>query len=151
LHNYDTNLKVNPPLRTKKDRDALRKALQNGVIDFIASHHQPENPDNKVCEFDHAKNGMETLESVFGAACVCGLSAEEFVKMQTRNIREIFKIDLLSLSKGSKANLTMFLPGAAFVFEEKDVFSKSKNNAFTGKKLKGKVIGIINGDKLFLK
>ena len=70
LASYDTNLKVNPPLRTKKDRDALRNGIKNGMIDFIASHHQPQDWDNKVCEFEYAKNGMEGLESVFGAARV---------------------------------------------------------------------------------
>lgn len=151
LFSYDTNLKVNPPLRTKKDRDALRKGIKDGVIDFIASHHQPQDWDNKVCEFEYAKNGMEGLESVFGAAGICGISAEHFVKMQTENIRNIFKVKNFSLHEGDKANITLFIPGEEFVFEEKDILSKCRNNAFVGKKLKGKVIGIINGDKLFLK
>ena len=150
LMSYDTNLKVNPPLRTKKDRDALKSGIKNGVIDFIASHHQPQDWDSKICEFEYAQKGMEGLESVFGAAGICGISAEDFVKMQTENIRNIFKIDLPSLDKGKKANLTMFIPSEEFVFEEKDILSKCHNNAFIGKKLKGRVIGIINGDKLFL-
>jgi len=151
LASYDTNLKVNPPLRTKQDRDALRNGIKNGVIDFIASHHQPQDWDNKVCEFEYAKNGMEGLESVFGAARVCGVSAEHFVKMQTENIIDIFKIEKNIIDNGRKANLTLFSPDVEFVFEEKDILSKSNNNAFIGKKLKGQVIGIINGDKLFLK
>lgn len=148
---YDTNLKVNPPLRTKKDRKALQNGIKNGIIDFIASHHQPQDWDNKVCEFEYAKNGMEGLESVFGAARICGVSAEHFVKMQTENIRGIFKIEEALIDKGRKANITLFNPDEEYVFEEKDVLSKSKNNAFIGKKLKGRIIGIINGDKLFLK
>ena len=151
LLTYDTNLKVNPPLRTKKDRNALRNGIKNGIIDFIASHHQPQDWDNKVCEFEYAKNGMEGLESVFGAAGVCGVSTEQFVKMQTENIRSIFKIEETLIDKGKKANITLFSPDVEYVFEEKDIFSKSKNNAFVGKKLKGRIIGIINGDKLFLK
>jgi dihydroorotase len=151
LLSYDTNLKVNPPLRTIKDRDALRNGIKNGVVDFIASHHQPQDWDNKVCEFEYAKNGMEGLESVFGAARVCGVSMESFVKMQTENIRNIFKIEKTLLEKGKKANITLFNPDAEYVFEEKDILSKSKNNAFIGKRLKGKVIGIINGDSLLLK
>lgn len=151
LLTYNTNLKVNPPLRTKKDRDALRKGIANGVVDFIASHHQPQNWDNKVCEFEYAKNGMEGLESVFGAARLCGISIENFVKMQTENIRNIFTIDNPSVTKGEKANITLFTPDEEYIFEEKDIFSKCNNNAFVGKKLKGKVIGIINGDNLFLK
>ena len=65
LNNYDTNLKVNPPLRTKKDRDALRNGIKKGTIDFIASHHQPQDWDSKVCEFEYAKNGMEVLGKCF--------------------------------------------------------------------------------------
>ena len=151
LASYDTNLKVNPPLRTKKDRNALRNGIKNGIVDFIASHHQPQDWDNKVCEFEYAKNGMEGLESVFGAACICDVSTETFVKMQSENTRNIFKIESPLIDKGHKANITLFKPGEEYVFEEKDILSKSKNNAFVGKKLKGKVIGIINGDKLFLK
>lgn len=151
LHNYDTNLKVNPPLRTKKDRDALKEGVKNGIVDFVASHHQPQDWDNKVCEFEYAKNGMEGLESVFGAAGICGVSPERFVQMQTENIRSIFKLEHTLIDNGNKANITLFKPGEEYIFEEKDILSKSKNNSFVGKKLKGKVIGIINGDNLFLK
>jgi dihydroorotase len=151
LSSYDTNLKVNPPLRTKKDRDALRNGIKNGTIDFIASHHQPQDWDNKVCEFEYAKNGMEDLECVFGVANICDISIEDFVKMQTENTRSIFKIEDVLIEKGNKANITLFNPDEDYIFEENDIFSKSKNNAFIGKRLKGKAVGIINGDKLFLK
>ncbi|MGN6194428.1 MAG: dihydroorotase [Ginsengibacter sp.] len=150
LMNYDTNLKVNPPLRTKKDRDALREGLKNGTIDFIASHHQPQDWDHKVCEFQYAKNGMETLESIFGAAGAAGVSAETFVTMQTENIHSVFNLPVSTIAEGEKANLTLFVPNVEYVFEEKHILSKSKNNAFVNQKLKGKVIGIINKDQLFL-
>jgi dihydroorotase len=150
LSDYDTNLKVNPPLRSKKDRDALREGIKNGMIDFIASHHQPQDWDHKVCEFQYAKNGMETLESVFGAAGSAGVSAESFVKMQTENIHSIFNLPISSIAEGEKANLTLFVPTDEYVFEEKDILSKSKNNAFINQKLKGKVIGIIHKDQLHL-
>lgn len=150
LSDYDTNLKVNPPLRTKKDRDALREGIKTGIIDFIASHHQPQDWDQKVCEFQYAKNGMETLESVFGAAQICGVNTETFIQMQTENIRKVFNLPLPSIQEGEKANLTLFVPEEEYIFEEKNIFSKSKNNAFIDKKLKGKVIGIINKDRLFL-
>lgn len=150
LTGWDTNLKVNPPLRTKKDRNALREGIKKGVIDFIASHHQPQDWDNKVCEFEYAENGMEGLESVFGVARICGISTETFVKMQTTNIHKIFNLPLSPIAEGENADLTLFLPEGNYVFEEKDIFSKCKNNAFIGKELKGKVIGIINKDMLFL-
>ena len=150
LNDYDTNLKVNPPLRTKNDRDALREGIKNGIVDFIASHHQPQDWDQKVCEFQYAKNGMETLESVFGAARICGISTERFLQMQTENIRQVFNLPLPSIAEGEKANLTIFVPAEEYIFEERNIYSKSKNNAFIDKKLKGKVIGIINKDRLFL-
>ena len=150
INDYDTNLKVNPPLRTKKDRDALREGVKNGTVDFIASHHQPQDWDHKACEFQYAENGMETLESVFGAVCVSGISPETFVKMQTENIRNIFNQSTPSITEGEKANLTFFVPTQEYVFEEKDILSKSRNNAFVNNKLKGKVIGIFNKDRLFL-
>jgi dihydroorotase len=150
LWDYDTNLKVNPPLRRKEDRDALREGIKTGVIDFIASHHQPQDWDHKVCEFQYAKNGMETLESVFGVAGICGVPVETFVKMQTENIGSIFNLAVASINEGEKANLTLFFPDESYVFHEKDILSKSKNNAFINKRLRGKVIGIINKDNLHL-
>ena len=150
VKDYDTNLKVNPPLRIKKDRDALRKGIATGIIDFIASHHEPQDWDHKVCEFQNAQNGMEGLESVFGVAGICGIDTGTFIKMQTENIRRIFNVPQPSLAEGELANLTLFLPDEEYVFEEKNIYSKSKNNAFIDTKLKGKVIGIINKDRLHL-
>ena len=150
IGSYNTNLKVNPPLRTADDRQALRDGLMNGDIDFIASHHQPWDWDHKVCEFDKAASGMEGLESVFGVASACDISVENFIKMQTENIRSVFNLAKLSIAEGEKANLTLFIPGQEFVFIESNILSKSRNNAFIGKKLVGKVFGIINKDKLFL-
>ena len=150
LLGYDTNLKVNPPLRTKEDRDALKEGIKNGVVDFIASHHQPQDWDHKVCEFEYARDGMEGLESVFGVARICGITAEHFVKMQTENTRAIFNLPLSNIDKNELANLTLFNSDEEYTFEEKNIYSKCRNNAFIGKTLKGKVIGIINGDKVFL-
>lgn len=150
LTGYDTNLKVNPPLRTKEDRDAMQKGILDGDIDFIASHHQPQDWDHKVCEFEYAKFGMEGLESVFGVAGMCGIDPELFVKMQTENIRRIFNISLPEIAEGKEAKLTFFTNGNEYLFEEKHIFSKCRNNAFLNKKLKGKAIGIINKEKLFL-
>ena len=150
LKNYDTNLKVNPPLRSREDMLALREGIKNGVIDFIASHHQPQHWDDKTCEFEYAKYGMIGLESVFGAAGICGIKSDEFIKMQTENIRKIFNVEVPQITTGVKANLTLYDPNAEYIFEEKNIYSKSRNSPYTGKKLKGKSFGIINGDKLFL-
>src|SRR6185437_5614857 len=127
LAEYDTNLKVNPPLRTKDDRKALRDAVKKGVIDFIASHHQPQDWDHKVCEFEYAKNGMEGLESVFGVAGICGIPVENFITMQTDNVRRTFNLPVPSFAEGSSANLTMFVPDEEYLFEENNILSKCKN------------------------
>ena len=150
LATYNTNLKVNPPLRTKVDMLALREGLKNGLIDCIASHHQPQDWDCKTCEFEYAKNGMTGLESLFGVMGMCEINVVDFVKMQSENSRKLFALPVPEIKEGAKANLTLFAPGVEYVFTEENIYSKSKNNAFIGKQLKGKTIGIINGDKLFL-
>lgn len=150
LTDYDTNLKVNPPLRSTADREALRKGVADGTIDFIASHHNPQDWDHKICEFEYAKNGMEGLESVFGVAGICGIQPEQFVKMQTENIRAIFNLPVPEIKENENANLTLFIKDEEYIFEKKDIFSKCDNNAFINKTLKGKVAGIINGERLFL-
>jgi dihydroorotase len=150
LSTYNTNLKVNPPLRKREDMLALREGVKNGMIDFIASHHQPQDWDNKICEFEYAKNGMTGLESLFGAIGVCELNIADFVKMQSESIRKFFGIPVPEIKKGEKANLTLFIPELKYVFTEQHIYSKSKNNAFIGKELKGKAVGVINGEKVFL-
>lgn len=150
LKDYDTNLKVNPPLRTKEDMLALRKGIKDGSVDFIASHHQPQHWDDKTCEFEYAKYGMTGLESVFGVAGICGINYNDFIKMQTENIRKVFNVELPQLKTGSKASITLFDPDAEYIFEEKNIYSRSHNSPYIGKTLKGKTFGIINGDKLFL-
>lgn len=150
LADYDTNLKVNPPLRTKADREALREALKEGTIDFIASHHLPQDYDHKVCEFEKASFGMETLEAVFGAAGASGISTERFVEMQTTHIRQIFGVPQVLVEEGVEAKLTLFVPDRDYTFSIKEIKSLSRNNAFVDKSLKGKVIGIINKEHLNL-
>ncbi|MBL7726983.1 MAG: dihydroorotase, partial [Dinghuibacter sp.] len=80
LEQYNTHLKVNPPLRTATDRDALRQALADGVIDCVTSFHQPHEWDAQQCEFEYAAWGMEGLESCFGAlAAIPGITPEKIV------------------------------------------------------------------------
>lgn len=153
LQDYDTNLKVNLPLRTREDREALQTGLTDGTIDCIASHHIPQNYDSKVCEFEYAKNGMTGLESLFGAVASVISNRwpiEALIDTLSISPRKIFGLPIPQLQEGAVATLTLFNPGIAYTFDEQNIRSKSKNNAFTGKELKGKVIGIINGDKIYL-
>lgn len=150
LQGYDTNLKLEPPLRTKADMLAIRAALLDGTIDCLASHHLPQHWDNKVCEFEYAKPGMISLETMFAASGEAGLPAEDFVQMQTINVRTIFGLAIPAIKEGETASLTLFTPGTSFVFEDTMIRSGSKNSPFIGKELKGKVVGIINNNMVLL-
>ncbi len=150
LQSYDANLKLNPPVRNRTDMLALRQALLDGTIDCIASHHLPQHWDNKTCEFEYAKPGMISLETLFAVFMYCGLTAEDFVQMQTINIRHIFGLPIPEIKTGEPASLTLFTPTTEFVFEASMIHSKSKNSAFIGKTLMGKVIGIMNKSNLQL-
>ena len=150
LQGYDSNLKVNPPLRKRADMEAMRQALLDGTIDCIASHHLPQHWDNKVCEFEYARNGMISLETMFAVMRQLGLPAEDFVQMQTINLRNIFSLPIPEIKEGEAASLTLFEPDTEFIFEESMIHSRSKNSPFIGKELKGKVVGIINKSNIQL-
>jgi dihydroorotase len=149
MREYDTNLKVNPPLRTKEDRDALKKAINDGTIDCIASHHLPHEYDSKVLEFEYAKYGMTGLETTYAVlnSSLPNLSQEKLVTLLSINPRKLFGLDELTIQEGNKAVLTLFNPSEKWTLAEKDIKSKSKNTPFIGKELTGKVLGIVNGDK----
>jgi dihydroorotase len=144
LSGYDTNLKLNPPLRTRADMNALQAALRVGEIDCIASHHSPQSWDDKTCEFEYAKNGMITLQTLYSTVNAIMNDTEALAKMLTENNRNIFDIAKPVIEENVTACLTIFEPNTEFVFEDDMIVSKSKNSAFVGKMMKGKVVGIVN-------
>lgn len=150
LKNYDTNLKVNPPLRTKEDQQALKQALLNGTIDCIATIHLPQDVDHKMVEFEYAHFGMLGLETCFAVMKTYfpELPLEKLIQLLCHNPRSIFDLPVKSVSVNSEACLTLFLPGENW--NVKTLHSKSKNSPFIGKQLAGKPVGIINKDKVFL-
>ncbi len=152
LQDYDTNLKVNPPLRSKSDMLALRKAVLDGTIDCIASHHMPQNWDNKTCEFEYAKNGMIGLETSFATVnhILPELSNEQLIQLFSENARHIFQLTSATIAEGSTAEITLFNRKKTSVLTKENIKSRSSNSPFVNKELTGKVIGIINKGQLFL-
>jgi len=150
LHSYSTHLKTDPPLRSRSDMMALRDALKEGHIDTIASHHQPLHIDEKNCEFEYAKSGMETLETVYAAINTIGVPTESIVDLLSVKPRAVFGIPTPTLESGSEACLTIFDPSISFTFDQSMIRSASANNAFIGMPLHGKVLGIINKGQIVL-
>jgi dihydroorotase len=152
LIDYDTNLKVDPPLRSKGDMLALRQGVIDGTIDLIATHHLPQDWDNKTCEFEYAKPGMIGLESCFAVinSILPEISNERLVDLLSLNARDIFSITQNSINIDCVAELTVFERNTLHTFNKQSIKSKSQNSPFINKQLKGKVLGIVNKDKVYL-
>lgn len=153
LVEFDTNFKVFPPLRTSTDQKALIKGLKEGTIGVISSNHIPENIENKDVEFDHAAFGvtaLETFYNIYQTYISSKLPLSTFVESITTNPRKILGLPEVKLEEGKAANLTLFDPDETFVYQKTNRKSLSANNPLFDKKLKGKVLGIINGSKSFL-
>jgi len=152
LMDYDTNLKVNPPLRSKEDRLALREGIVNGTIDCIASHHLPQNWDNKTCEFEYAKAGMIGLETAFAVvnSVLPELSNNQLVKIFSTTARTIFNLPAIIIEEGADAELTLFSRNCTTILTKENIKSKSHNSPFVQKELKGKVIGTITKGNIYL-
>jgi dihydroorotase len=149
---YNTLLKTNPPLRSAAERDLLRKAIRNGEIDCLASHHLPHESDSKVVEFEYAKTGMISLETAFAVLCstVTGLSADRMIELLSINPRKIFGLPQATIFEGNEAKLSLFDPGKKWQLNAGDIRSRSRNTAFTGIELTGKPFGIIQNNTVVL-
>ncbi|MFM9825319.1 dihydroorotase [Flavobacterium sp.] len=148
LEGFDTRFKVTPPLRTEIDRQALIAGILDNTIDMITSDHNPIDIENKKMEFDYAKNGTIGLESTFGSLSTV-LSIEKIIEKLTVG-KATFGIDIQTITEGNKANITLFNPDGKSIFTKENILSKSKNSAFLGVEMKGKVYGIYNQGELVL-
>lgn len=152
LISYDTNLKVNPPLRSRNDMLALREAVKSGLIDCIASHHLPQEWDSKTCEFEYAKNGMIGLQTSFAAVrtAIPELSLKQFVEIFSTNARKIFGLPYNTITEGGIADITLFSEQENTMLTKGNNKSKSANSPFIDVALNGKVLGVYNKGNLFL-
>lgn len=148
LNEFDTRYKVNPPLRTQDDVDALIEGVKDGTIDMVTSDHNPQTIEEKKVEFDHANYGTIGLESAFGALNQI-FSTKKSIQLLTKG-KERFGAKTSSIEEGEIANITLFNPNGKYEFSKSDILSKSKNSAFLGQELKGKVYGIYANKKLVL-
>jgi len=149
---YDTNLKVFPPLRDQASVNTLRQAVLDGIVDCIATHHLPHEYDSKVVEFEYAKPGMTGLETAYAAlhTVMPELSPERIVDLLSTHPRRIFGMDQPIIAEGQRCSLTLFNPGGATKVQAATTRSKSKNSPFLDKDLRGSVLGIVNGAKITL-
>ncbi len=150
IKTFDTNFKVLPPLRSNSDTKALIKGIKDGTIDMIVSDHNPIAIENKDVEFENGFFGTIGLESLFGNFNKV-LDLDQTIACLTDKPRKRFGLTTTKIEQDEIADLTLFNPNKPYIFEEKDILSKSKNAAFLNKELNGVVYGIIAKNQIILK
>jgi dihydroorotase len=147
LQSYDTNLKVNPPLRSADDRDALRGAVGDGTIDAVATDHAPHAVEDKEVEFDQARPGTTGLETAL-ALVLTELVEPGHIDLSAAIDRlSVAPARILGLSDqggpvaaGRQANVVAFDPAAEWTVGDRPFASRSGNSAFRGRRLRGRVV-----------
>ena len=141
---YNTNAKMNPPLRTPKDRAAIIAAIQDGTIDAIATDHAPHSVLEKDIEFDQAANGIIGLETAVPLALALFrkgyIDALRLVELLSSSPARILGVKGGSLGIGAAADIAVIDPEHHFILQEQDILSKSKNSPFLGARLQGKAV-----------
>jgi len=146
---YDTNAKMNPPLRSQDDVEALRAGIADGTIDVIASDHAPHHINLKMLEFDRAPFGITGLETAVGLALTqLKLPLPRAIELLSLNPQKIMRITPWGIFEGSDAHLTVLDLSRQWKFDVTQSRSKSRNSPFHGWELKGKAVGTIVGGKV---
>ncbi len=155
LATYDTNFKMNPPLRTEVDRKAIIAGLKDGALDCIGTDHAPHAPDEKDREFDYAPNGITGLETAL-PVCLDILVRENKFKLSkvinllTRRAATILKLPAGTLAPGENADVCLFDPEEKWLYDATKGFSKSHNSPWSGQELTGCVkTTIVSGQIVF--
>ena len=150
---YDTNAKVNPPLKTKKDIEAIMRGLKDDTIDVIATDHAPHNVEEKNIEFNQASSGMIGLETALALVLTKlvetkKLTLKQAIAKMTVNPAKILGLNKGTLKVGADADVIIVDPKSEWLVDPAKFASKSRNTPFTGSKLKGQVLYTIVGGKL---
>ncbi|HMG35309.1 MAG TPA: dihydroorotase [Blastocatellia bacterium] len=151
---FDTNTKMNPPLRSEADRKALIEGVRDGTIDAIATDHAPHHQDEKMLEFDHAPFGVIGLETALGVVLKTltreSISLTRIIDMLTRGPASAFGLPAGTLAPGSPADVTIFDPNQEWTVDPRKFKSKSRNTPFAGWNLPGQVKAtIVRGVRKF--
>ncbi|OGU56837.1 MAG: hypothetical protein A2X64_07435 [Ignavibacteria bacterium GWF2_33_9] len=154
LCNFDTNHKMNPPLRKDEDILAIKEGLKDGTVDCIATDHAPHAKHEKNVDFHDAPNGILGLETAVGLAITKlvydnYLTLEGLIEKLAINPRKVLGLNLVRIEEGEKANLTIFDPNENWVVNPKLFKSKSENSPFANWELIGKVKYTINNNKIY--
>ncbi|MCX7737050.1 MAG: dihydroorotase [Candidatus Kapabacteria bacterium] len=153
LSSYDTNYKMNPPLRTKEDIQEILAGLKDGTIDCIASDHAPHALHEKEVEFEKAPYGIVGLETTIGLTFTYLyhtniLTLNDIINKLSTNPRKILNLEPIIIKEGNQANLTIVDIDEEWIVDKNQFKSKSKNTPFNGFKLKGKPKYIINKNQI---
>lgn len=146
---FDTNVKMHPPLRTQEDVDAMIEGLADGTIDAICTDHAPHAIQEKEVEFIYAPNGIIGLETAWSVSVrqlldSGALDLQQLLQKFVKKPREILNLEVPEITEGARANLTLFNIDEEWTFDEEQVRSKSKNSPYLGDRLKGRAEAIYN-------
>ena len=149
---YDTNFKMNPPLRAARDREAILEGLADGTIEILCSDHAPHCDYEKEVEFDYAPFGITGLETELALSLMQlyhgkRLSLPDLIAKYTVNPARLLNLSKGTLAVGADADVTVLDPDREWVFERAETASKSSNSPFFGWKLKGRAVATIVGGK----
>jgi len=155
VRGYNTNAKMNPPLREADDVAAIREGLQDGTIDAIATDHAPHHNDEKDVEFNVALNGIIGLETSLPLSLALVdegvLSISQLMDRMSFRPSHILNLGRGTLKSGAPADITVIDPSVEWVVEADKLASKSKNSPWLGKKMKGAAVATIVGGNIVFK
>ncbi|MDI6744567.1 MAG: dihydroorotase [Thermodesulfovibrionales bacterium] len=150
---YNTNAKVNPPLRTQKDVDAIKQGLKDGAIDVIATDHAPHHKDEKLREFDHAPSGISGLETAISLSLNLVhegvLTIQQLVGKMAMNPAKILGLNKGTLTAGADADIVIVDINKEFKVDVERFVSKGKNTPFDGRVLKGMPVMTVCKGKIY--